>query len=105
MKSAWISGVGSTPFGRLEGQSALDLMAAAAHHAIKSAGIQRRDVDGVLCGYATTMPHLMLATLFCERFALEPSYAHGVQMGGATGAHSACSSSSLAAISRPGRCP
>ncbi len=86
MKSAWISGVGSTPFGRLEGQSALDLMAAAAHRAIESAGIQRRDVDGVLCGYATTMPHLMLATLFCERFALEPSYAHGVQMGGATGA-------------------
>ena len=26
----------------------------------------------MLCGYATTLPHLMLATLFCERFALRP---------------------------------
>ena len=61
-------------------------MAAAAERALAQAGLERRDVDGVLCGYATTLPHLMLATLFCERFAIEPAYAHGMQMGGATGA-------------------
>ena len=86
MKSAWITGTGNTPFGRLEGQSALDLMAVAAEQALSEAGLKRHDVDGVLCGYATTLPHLMLATLFCERFAVEPAYAHGMQMGGATGA-------------------
>ncbi len=61
-------------------------MAAAAQQALEAAGVERRDIDGVLCGYATTLPHLMLATLFCERFAIEPAYAHGMQMGGATGA-------------------
>jgi acetyl-CoA acetyltransferase len=61
-------------------------MAAAAQSALDEAGLDRGEVDGVLCGYATTLPHLMLATLFCERFAIEPVYAHGIQMGGATGA-------------------
>jgi len=47
--------------------------------------MKRVDIDGVLCGYATTLPHLMLSTLFCERFSIEPAYAHSVQLGGATG--------------------
>ncbi|OZI33999.1 thiolase [Bordetella genomosp. 10] len=75
-----------TPFGRLEGQSALDLMAQAANAAIARAGVARGGIDGVLCGYATTYPHLMLATLLSEKLGLEPHYAHGIQMGGATGA-------------------
>ena len=83
---AWITGVGGTAFGRHEGQGALDLMARAARAALDDAGLRRADIDGVLCGYATTLPHLMLSTLFCERFALDPAYAHGMQVGGATGA-------------------
>lgn len=83
---AWITGVGGTAFGRHEGQGALDLMAHAAQQALQGAGLQRTDIDGLLCGYATTLPHLMLSTLFCERFSLDPSYAHSVQLGGATGA-------------------
>jgi acetyl-CoA acetyltransferase len=31
------------------------------------------------------MPHLMLSTVFAEHFGLQPHYAHGVQVGGATG--------------------
>jgi acetyl-CoA acetyltransferase len=85
LKKAFISGVGNTPFGRLPGQNALDLMAQAAQGALDDAGIERAEVDGLICGYATTMPHLMLSTLFCERFALSPSYAHSIQLGGATG--------------------
>ncbi len=85
LKPAYLTGVGTTAFGRLDGGT-LDLMAAAAQSALDEAGLDRREVDGVLCGYATTLPHLMLATLFCERFAIEPVYAHGIQMGGATGA-------------------
>lgn len=85
MKTAYLTGVGNTPFGRLEG-GAIDLMARAADQALESAGLHRREVDGVLCGYATTLPHLMLATLFAERYGIEPAWANGMQMGGATGA-------------------
>lgn len=82
--NAYIAGVGNTAFGRLPGRGTLDLMGEAATRAIDDAGLARQDIDGVLCGYATTLPHLMLATLFCERFALKPVYAHGIQVGGAT---------------------
>jgi acetyl-CoA acetyltransferase len=53
--------------------------------ALADAGLARGDVDGVLCGYSTTMPHLMLATVFAEHYGLHPRYAHAVQLGGATG--------------------
>ncbi len=86
MNHAYLTGVGNTAFGRLEGLSTLDLMAQAATHALADAQLKRSDIDGVLCGYSTTMPHLMISTLFCERFSLRPNYAHGMQLGGATGA-------------------
>lgn len=86
LRKAYVKGVGNTAFGRHEGRSALDLMAEAAQQALASAQLERGDIDGVLCGYATTMPHLMLSTLFCERFALQPRYAHSLQLGGASGA-------------------
>jgi acetyl-CoA acetyltransferase len=86
LNTAFITGVGNTAFGRLEGQGALDLMATAASRALDDAGLVHADIDGLLCGYATTVPHLMLSTLFAERFGLKPAYAHGMQLGGATGA-------------------
>jgi acetyl-CoA acetyltransferase len=98
---AYIAGCANTRFGRLEGRGALDLMAEAAQGALDASGLGRSDIDGVLCGYATTLPHLMLSTLFCERFSLEPEYAHGVQLGGATG----CAMLMLARdLVRAGRC-
>ena len=81
-----ITGVGLTPFGRHAGSTALGLMAQAAQAALDDSGSSRGEVDGLLCGYATTLPHLMLSTLFAERFALRPVYAHSLQLGGATGA-------------------
>jgi acetyl-CoA acetyltransferase len=83
---AWISGVGDTPFGRLENETPLSLMARAADAALAEAGLMRGEIDGVLTGYATTLPHLMLANLFAEYFGIRPRYAHGLQAGGATGA-------------------
>jgi len=100
MNTAYLTGVGSTPFGRLDG-GAIDLMARAATQALETAGVHRREIDGVLCGYATTLPHLMLATLFAERFGIEPAYAHGMQMGGATGAGMVMLAADLV---RSGRC-
>lgn len=99
--SAWLRGAGGTSFGRHEGQDALELMAGAARQALTSAQLARGEVDGVLCGYATTLPHLMLSTLFCERFGLSPRYAHGMQLGGATGAAMLMAARELV---RAGRC-
>lgn len=101
MIPAYIIGTGNTAFGRHEGQSALDLMAQAATCALADAALSRDQVDGVLCGYATTLPHLMLSTLFCERFSLQPNYAHGMQVGGATGAAMLMLAADLV---RTGRC-
>ena len=86
MTEPWLSGVGISKFGRIDGSDTLGLMAEAASFALEDAGIAREDVDGLLCGYATTLPHLMLADLFAEHFGIRPAYAHGIQAGGATGA-------------------
>lgn len=82
---SYLVGSGLTRYGRHEGSSTLSLMAEAAALALDDAGLARQDVDGLLCGYSTTLPHLMLATVFAEHFGLHPCYAHTVQMGGATG--------------------
>jgi acetyl-CoA acetyltransferase len=82
---SFITGVGLTSFGRHEGSSSLDLMSRAAELAIADADLKRTDIDGVLCGYSTVAPHIMLATVFAEHFGIRPAYAHAVQVGGATG--------------------
>src|SRR5438309_2464221 len=82
---SFITGVGLTSFGRHEGASTLDLMSQAAEMAVADAGLKRGEIDGVLCGYSTVQPHIMLATVFAEHFGITPSYAHAVQVGGATG--------------------
>jgi acetyl-CoA acetyltransferase len=82
---SYLSGVGLTPYGKLPGSSTLDLMSAAAGAALADAQLERKDIDGLLCGYSTTFPHLMLSTVFAEHFGLEPAYAQAIQMGGATG--------------------
>ncbi|AVT77558.1 thiolase [Rhodopseudomonas palustris] len=82
---SYITGVGLTPFGKIDGSTTLSLMREAAEAAIADAGLKRGDIDGLLCGYSTTMPHIMLATVFAEHFGIRPSYCHAVQVGGATG--------------------
>ena len=82
---SYITGVGLTSYGKHEGLTSLDLMSMAAELAIADAGLARADVDGILCGYPTVSPHIMLATVFAEHFGIRPAYAHAVQVGGATG--------------------
>ncbi len=82
---SFITGVGLTSYGKHEGSSSLDLMSKAAELAIADAGLKRAEIDGILCGYSTVSPHIMLATVFAEHFGIRPSYAHAVQVGGATG--------------------
>lgn len=82
---SFLVGSGLTRYGRHDGRSTLDLMSEAAALALADAELERGDVDALVCGYSTTMPHIMLATVFAEHFGLRPSYAHAMQMGGATG--------------------
>src|SRR6201990_3453739 len=82
---SFVTGVGLTSYGKHEGSSSLDLMSQAAELAIADAGLKRADIDGMLCGYSTVSPHIMLATVFAEHFGIRPTYAHAVQVGGATG--------------------
>src|ERR1700741_3762380 len=82
---SFVTGVGLTSYGKHDGSSSLDLMSKAAQLAIDDAGLKRAEVDGILCGYSTVSPHIMLATVFAEHFGIRPSYAHAVQVGGATG--------------------
>src|ERR1700686_2990642 len=82
---SFFTGAGLTAFGRHEGSSSLDLMSKAAALAIADAGLGRSEIDGILCGYSTVAPHIMLATVFAEHFGIRPTYAHAVQVGGATG--------------------
>lgn len=85
MTSTYLVGSGVTRYGSHPGRNTVDLMSEAAQLALDDAGLQRGDIDGLVCGYSTTMPHLMLATVFAEHFGLAPRYAHAVQLGGATG--------------------
>ena len=61
---SFLRGWGLTRFGRIEGSDSLSLMAEAAQAALTTAGLARRDVDGLLCGYSSVLPHLMLSTRF-----------------------------------------
>lgn len=54
--------------------------------ALRDAGIAAKDVDGVICAYSLTEPHLMLASQFCEFYGIHPNLCFAIQAGGATGA-------------------
>ncbi|HAL38313.1 MAG TPA: thiolase [Polaromonas sp.] len=82
---SFITGSGLTRYGRHDGRSTLDLMSDAVDLALVDAGLVRADIDGLICGYSTTLPHLMLSTVFAEHYGLRPRYAHAIQLGGATG--------------------
>jgi acetyl-CoA acetyltransferase len=84
-RPAFVVGAGLTPFGDRAPRTTLDLMADAAEAALADTHLSRGDVDGLLVGYSTTFPHLMLSTAFAEHFGLAPRYGHGIQLGGATG--------------------
>lgn len=84
--SAIISGVHATQVGQLEGSSCLSLHDEAAVAAISDAGLKPEDIDGVICAYSLTEPHLMLASWFSEFFGLSPNVCYAIQAGGATGA-------------------
>lgn len=83
---AYLAGVAVTAFGKHAGRGPVDLMEEAGLAAIADAGLPRDAIDGLVSGYATTYPHLMMGTVVAERLAIRPKHAHEARCGGATGA-------------------
>jgi acetyl-CoA acetyltransferase len=82
--NAFITGAYDTEVGELPGSSCMGLHAQAAMGAIADAGLKLSDIDGVLCAYSFTEPHLMLGSVFCEYLGIHPGYCAAIQAGGAS---------------------
>jgi len=82
--NAFITGVHDTAIGELPGSSCMALHAEAALGAVADAGLALSEIDGVLCAYSFTEPHLMLASVFCEYLGIHPGYCAAIQAGGAS---------------------
>lgn len=82
---AFITGVACTSYGRHEDSTAFSLMSTAARGALLDAQLVPTQIDGLLTGYATTFPHLMLGNVVAEHLGIRPDYCHAIQAGGASG--------------------
>lgn len=82
--NAFITGAYDTAVGELPGSSCMALHAEAALGAAADAGLELSDIDGVLCAYSFTEPHLMLASVFCEYLGIHPGTCLAIQAGGAS---------------------
>ncbi|MCZ2859878.1 thiolase family protein [Blastococcus sp. VKM Ac-2987] len=83
--TAFLTGVGLTPFGRQPGRDSLDWQCTAAGMALDDAGLGPDRVGAVIAGYSTVANHLMPANLAAERLGIRPDVAFGMSVGGATG--------------------
>ncbi|NYT84150.1 thiolase family protein [Pollutimonas harenae] len=81
---AFITGASDTQIGELPGSTCMSLHAQAALGAVQDAGLTLDDIDGVLCAYSFTEPHLMLASVFCEYMGIHPAQSLAIQAGGAS---------------------
>ena len=82
--NAYITGASDTQIGELPQSSCMGLHAEAAFGAIRDAGLEPGDIDGVLCAYSFTEPHLMLGSVFCEYTGIHPNFCAAIQAGGAS---------------------
>lgn len=84
MPNPLITGAYQTRVGELPESSCMTLHADAAFGAIADAGLEPGAIDGVLCAYSFTEPHLMLGSMFCEYTGLHTNVCIAIQAGGAT---------------------
>jgi acetyl-CoA acetyltransferase len=76
-----IVGVAETELGAVSGQHPLRMMGKACLEALDEAGLELRDVDGLItAGYPTAMPALDLA----QYLGIQPSYADSTDIGGSS---------------------
>jgi acetyl-CoA C-acetyltransferase len=74
------------PYREPTDDSALDLMAAVAAEAIADAGLEKKDIDGLLVGVASADPGMIYPSAIGELFDLRPRMLNVLDIGGASGA-------------------
>lgn len=79
-----ISGVGESEIGVVAGKSGLDLCADAALSAIENAGLEVKDIDGLLTAYCSTEPYFVFYGALAEYLGLELDYGVTMTAGGGT---------------------
>lgn len=81
-----IVGAGQSDVGRVPGKSVLALAAQAAKAALADSGMERREIDGVLCSSAFAAPFHRFSVAFSEYFGIVPTFSNTLQVSGATAA-------------------
>ena len=81
---AVIVGVGESDIGKLPHMSGLGLNAQAARRAVADAGIDHRQIDGLLTAYSFTEPYFMLGSVLAEYLGIAPRFGASLVVGGAS---------------------
>lgn len=84
MNDVVIVGVGEADGGKSTGRTAYELATEAALRAISDAGLEKRQVDGILLESPMSEHHHMPATLFLEYIGVQPRLHAAYSIGGAT---------------------
>ena len=79
-----VIGVGRSDVGHVPGRSVLALAAQAANAALRDAGLERSDIDGVLASHAFASPFHRFSVAFGEYFGIVPTFSNTLQVSGAT---------------------
>jgi acetyl-CoA acetyltransferase len=79
-----IAGVGETDQGKIPDKSSFHFLSEASKIAIKDAGINKSDVDGLVTAFSLVEHTFMHCTTFADYFGLKPKFFSSVAIGGAT---------------------
>jgi acetyl-CoA C-acetyltransferase len=69
-----------------EGRTPLGIMATVAREAITDAGLEKKDIDGLLTGWAMGEYSILWPSVVVEYLRLQPRYFNQVELGGASAA-------------------
>jgi len=79
-----IAGVGETEQGKIPDKSSFHFLSEASKIAIKDAGIQKSDVDGLVTAFSLVEHTFMHCTTFADYFGMRPKFFSSIAVGGAT---------------------
>lgn len=79
-----IAGVGETDQGKIPDKSSFHFLSEASKIAIRDAGIDKSDVDGLVTAFSLVEHTFMHCTTFADYFGLRPKFFSSVAIGGAT---------------------
>ncbi len=79
-----VIGIGISPVGKVPGKSPLWLAADATKKCLLDAGIEKREIDGVLSCQPMASPFHRFSIAFSEYFGIRPTFSNTLQVSGAT---------------------